>query len=258
MAADGAATLGNAVALTVLQRTSEKLDIVQGKIVVGVYGYIGLCQRVRAEIEESYSELKDLRPEMAVGVLRGRLWDNVVGREMAIAAQAYQLIGQQAAQSSAVTAFLVARPLEGRLHLVQFDQQCSPELATQQLPFMAIGSGQNHADPFLSFIRKTLWPKGCPSLQDGVFSAVWTLRHAIENSPGGLAYPIQVVVLEKTGKNQFEASDISLDLQEHERAVEDAGRALREWREQFTGKATTTSKQPPSQQTSQTPLLSRG
>ena len=185
MAADGAATLGNAGSgLTVQQCTAKKLEIVQqGKIVVGVFGHVGLGQRLGAEIEESYSQLKDLRPEMAIGVLRTRLWNNVVGPEVAIAAQAGQLIGQQAASQSAVAGFLVALPLKGRLHLVQFDQQCSPELATEELPFATMGGGSIHADPFLSFIRKTFWPANLSVLGSNVSG--WLSRRLVQLSLRG-------------------------------------------------------------------------
>ena len=250
MAADGATTLGSVVSgQTVQQRTAKKLEIVQGKIVVGVSGYVGLGQRLRAEIDDCYSagELKGMRPEKAGGVLRKRLWENVVGPEMVVAAQAGKLLGQSAASQSAVAATLVAMPLDGEPHLVQFDHQCSPEFATDNLPFVTIGSGQGNADPFLSFNRKTFWPQGCPSLQDGVFSAVWTVRHAIDNAPGGLADPIQVVVLEKTGKNQFEARELSQpDLDDHIAAVREIDGVLQKWRTEFTERSTAPApKQPP-------------
>jgi hypothetical protein len=72
--------------------------------------------------------------------------------------------------------------------------QTSPEAASAHLPFVAIGSGQPIADP-LAVIRRLFWPDKLPPTQQGVFAALWAVRHAIQTSHGGAAEAIQVAVL---------------------------------------------------------------
>jgi 20S proteasome alpha/beta subunit len=236
VAGDGAATLGSIGAQTAAQKTVKKLRIIQRKIVVGAAGSVGISQRAQALIEQGWQAKRYTgRAENVMGVLRRELWEQVVGPEWTCAGTVSKVYGQAAA-TSASSAMVVAIPLEKRPELIQFDHQCAPELATRDLPFVAIGSGQAIADPFLAMVRRVFWPSSEPSLEDGIFSAVWTLRHAIETNPGGVADPVQVTVLERPGKD-WEARELDqAELDAHENAVKDAEDALRDWRSQFTAK----------------------
>ena len=117
-------------------------------------------------------------------------------------------------------------------------------MATSDLPFVAIGSGQGIADPFLAFVRRIFWPKGCPSISDALFSVIWTLRHAIDTNPGGVADPIQIVVLEKKG--DWQARELTdPEIEQHVEAVRDAEKSLVEWRSQLSTTPTGASPQQP-------------
>ncbi len=235
MAADGAATLGSLGTPTAQQKTVKKLRILQNKIIVGSSGHVGLGQRLEAVIDDGFGENKfGGRAEKAIGVMRELLW-KIAGPEWDAAASAGRVVGQQVASMSAIATMMVALPLNKRAELVQFDQQCAPELASDSLPFVALGSGQLIADPYLAFVRRVLWPAtGCPTIQDGIFTAVWTLVHAVETNTGGVAEPIQVVTLEQ-GAKDWAARELTDDeLQEHRSAVKDAERAVKEWRSTFT------------------------
>jgi ATP-dependent protease HslVU (ClpYQ) peptidase subunit len=69
MGADGAATLGALGQQTIRQET-EKLDILENRIIVGVSGPVGLGQRIRAEIHTLWTDsrvrLVDKKPEEAM------------------------------------------------------------------------------------------------------------------------------------------------------------------------------------------------
>lgn len=246
VAADGAATLGSMGNQTASQKTVKKLSILQGKIIVGVAGAVGLGQRLRATLEDGYVNklFKNPKPEFAVGAMRAEFW-KVVGPEWDSAASSSRVTGASIALSSVATAMMVAIPLDHKASLVQFDQQCAPELASDELPFIALGSGQPLADPFLAFIRRIFWPKSPPTLQDGVFSAVWTLRHAIDTNPGGVADPIQVAVLEKIGA-EWKARELDeAELSSHYEAIDSAEQSLCDWRSQFTAEPTGTAPEKP-------------
>ncbi len=135
-----------------------------------------------------------------------------------MAAAAIPVVGQGVAAMSALSGTLVAMNVLKKPSLFRFDHQASPEAATPDLPLEAVGSGPAIADPFLAFIRRLFWPKRLPTVQEGVFSALWAVRHAIQTSPGGVAEPIQVAVLEGTKAHELDDDDLA----EHMRAIADA------------------------------------
>jgi hypothetical protein len=59
---------------------------------------------------------------------------------------------------------LIALPVNNVPHLLQFAEGGNPEQTTEELPFVALGSGQPIADPFLTFLRKILWKDRLPTL----------------------------------------------------------------------------------------------
>ena len=50
-------------------------------------------------------------------------------------------------------------------------------------------------DPFLALLRKVYWPDAAPSVQGGIFMAMWALQHACEVNPGGINLPVKIAVL---------------------------------------------------------------
>jgi 20S proteasome alpha/beta subunit len=204
MGADGAATLAVLGQPTIRQETT-KLDIVENRVIVGVSGPVGLGQRIRAEIQTLWKDgkLTNKKPVEAMKIMREALWEKHLGPELHIGESAKGAIGPLAVQG-VLTSTLVALPLhDGSApspSLIQFDYQGAPEEATDSLPFVSIGSGQQIADPFLAFLRRIFWQKGSPTVQDGIFTVLWTLEHAIQTNPGGVAEPKQLVILENVEK----------------------------------------------------------
>jgi hypothetical protein len=246
LGADGAATLGAMGTQTAQQKTVKKLSILKSKIIVGVSGPVGIGQRVRALIEGEFEAgtYKDARPEEAMTLMRNKFW-TVVGPEWECAKTTAGVVGAHIAASSANGSILVALPLRQKAELIQFDHQCAPEMATSELPFVAIGSGQGIADPFLAFVRRIFWPSGCPSISDALFSTIWTLRHAIETNPGGVADPMQIVVLEKKSA-EWKARELDQpEIDQHIEAIADAESSLVKWRSQLSSAPVGASPQQP-------------
>jgi hypothetical protein len=80
---------------------------------------------------------------------------------------------------------------------------------------------QQIADPFLAFLRRVLWKDKSPSLGEGILATLWTLLHAIDTNPGGVADPIQLIILRREAK-QYEARELSdSELGEHKQAVKE-------------------------------------
>jgi 20S proteasome alpha/beta subunit len=201
MGADGAATFEALGQHTIRQETT-KLDILENRVIVGVSGPIGLGQRIKAEIQSLWTDSKlglgTQKPTEAMKIIREALWQKHIGPELKVAQEAAGAIGQPLALQSALVHTVVCVPLKGIPRLFQFNQQGAPEEATDTLPFVAIGSGQFIADPFLAFLRRIFWRDCLPTVNDGIFTTLWALDHAIQTNPGGVSDPKQVMILEKT------------------------------------------------------------
>jgi 20S proteasome alpha/beta subunit len=227
LGADGAATSGALGRMTIRQPVRKKLAIHQDRVVVGVSGPIGLGQRFNGEIcqlwdNRAFSNKKPFQAMAEIAkVLRAHLQV-----EYSAAQSAQPIIGPQVAQQGVVSTTVVALPISKEACLFQFDQQGAPEQATADLPFVAVGGGQAIADPFLAFLRRVFWPDRLPSLAEGTLAIVWTLKHAIEVAPGGVANPTQLVELKQEG-GDFVARELTEDQQgEHLEFVAEAERTL--------------------------------
>lgn len=230
IASDGAATLGSLGNRTVLQPT-KKLHIIDNKVIVGVSGQVGLGQRITGEIETMWNgkKLAGKKSHEAMTIVSQGIREHMK-QEYDMAQIASRTIGNTALQG-AISATLVAIPVNKKTALFEFDHQGSPEEKTKDMPFVAIGSGQSIADPFLAFIRRVFWSDSCcPSLSDAIFAAVWTLQHAIFTNPGGVANPIQVMSLSIDGDDYSVKEYTSDELKEHYELITEIEKGLHDYK----------------------------
>lgn len=200
--ADGSATFAHGSTLTISQPV-HKLRVIANSVIVAGTGAVGLGQRFAHVVEKSWDErVFTKQPAVEIGCDLSR-------RAMAD-------FGATNAPRGAYGA-LVAFPYGNRPYLCEFDiQTLQPELKDANMWYVSMGSGQPIADPFLGFIREALWRDGLPSLNEGVFAAVWTLRQTIDLSPGGVKDPISISVLEGKGNGKFGVRLLDDDeLQQH-------------------------------------------
>lgn len=231
MGADGAATLGSMGKFTVRQSVKKKLSILHDKIIIGVSGPVGLGQRYAHEVSDLWQNRKLANePPVRCGVrIREALWQHQQ-IELQAAALAAQSLGRGVGAEVMAPA-LIALGKSDEAVLLQFDEKGSPELATEDLPFASIGVGQSIADPFLAFLRDVFWKEKVPSVSDGIFAALWTIRFAIETNTGGISEPIQLTVLERArpGVNARELTPEEMG--EHEQNIQAAKNALKNYRD---------------------------
>jgi hypothetical protein len=152
-----------------------------------------------------------------------------IGTAIAEVVKVYAQNGQALQQIGGLGGFcksLIAVPVKERPCLFQFDNTGAPEQATEEVPFVALGSGQQIADPFLAFLRKILWKEKQPTLAEGRLIAAWTVRHVAETNPGGVALPLQMASLTvKGGKPAIEPME---DPAEHFQQIDATEAALRD------------------------------
>lgn len=233
VAADGAATLGSLGNSTVRQEV-KKLDVISGKIIVGVSGPVGLGQKLKDKIGKQYSgnEFRSMdKVEVSSKISEG-MREHIVPL-LQTAQFAVPVVGTNVAGSSALSSSVVAMIVKKEPTLMQFDFQGASELANQDIPFIAVGSGQALADPFLAFIRRIFWKDHLPNLNEGIFAAVWTVTHAILVNPGGVSDPIQVAVLKKENDGSAVELDPS-EFEEHRESIKAAEERLSTYKEELS------------------------
>lgn len=212
--ADSGATMGDYVSgLRTIMQPMTKLQLIADKAIVGVSGPVGLGQLYVDCVDRIHNGFRTGNISEICRRLRDEFRKDA---EIALhmAGMATQVLGRQA-QVGAITTTLVALAARDGLHLVQFDCECCPEVTTSDLPFVSIGSGQIIADPFLAFLKRIFWKDHLPSVSEGTLAVVWTLEHAIETAPAGIADPITIGVLQAEGAQPRARLLSSDELQEH-------------------------------------------
>jgi len=226
---------------TIKQQTSKKLHIIRERFVLGVSGSIGLGQSYESEISNRLRNKGGSKARFGTVADAKKFFSEAMWEHAKTAWEhanlAVHSIGQAAIQEAAHGA-VVALPVADSPCLIQFTQLCQPEEANAELPFLSIGSGQPVADPFLSFLRRILWPDRMPTVSDGILAALWTVTHTIQAQPELVSEPIQVVTLRKYG-GEWQAHELSKgDLGEPYQAIEAMEEELRTVREIFSAQPT--------------------
>lgn len=210
MAADGAATTSQD-GLEIIREEAIKLEIIENAFIVGNAGHVGISQQIKGELQRLWTTpvdvggssiyLSQLAPYLVGRILHRELWTKLVHAEMQMVVIAREVLGPKAI-SRARAETVLALPLESGPCLLTLDDQTFPREATEDSPIITWGGGTLIADPFLAFLRRLFWPHGLPTLQDGLFSALWALDQTIKTHPGGVADPKQIVILEDANQGQ--------------------------------------------------------
>ena len=121
-----------------------------------------------------------------------------------------------------------------------------PRLLDADHYYAALGSGKLSADPFLRFIVDTFCADGQPTVREAIFLSTWVIEHVIATNPGGVAGPIRIAILERTG-GDYHAREVPDDeIEEHRVAIQSASDALRTWRQEIvSGDASDEAAPPP-------------
>ena len=172
MGADGSATFA-AGDLKTIEQPTTKIEIVFDQIVIAGTGQIGLGQRFCRLFNTSWGEA-------------AKVGDGVDAcRKMCeFAINDFASTRVEKGQYGALVAF----PFKGEFKLCEFAaRDLQPELKTDKLWYVSMGSGQLIVDPFLALMRRVFWTKGLPTHQDATFAVYWALR----GMPDVLVMPLE-------------------------------------------------------------------
>ena len=227
LGADSASTNVTSMGQRTSMQPTEKLDIIDDKIVLGVSGHIGLAQLFQAEIQKLWSEKKGLSG-LEISEAMVKLSEAIrshLKREFGFIRHVKEAIGNLALEE-VITQTVIALPIRKKPCLIEFTKQGAPEEKNEKLPTVAIGSAQQIVDPFLGFLRRIFWPKRLPTLAEGRLAACWALDYGIKSAPGGVGEPKHLVVLEKNEKGEWETRRLTQEVHEHEEALDDIERHM--------------------------------
>ena len=211
--ADGSATFmtsGNTGPVpTIAQPYSKKVQIIRDHVIVAGSGEIGHLQRYVSVTKKLWDNGEFARKtEIKIGKLISRKSLDDFQETMPMS------------PPSAIAAF----PADGKSCLCELTPpNFQPEVKeVDGLWYVSLGNGQQITDSFLAFLRSTFWEDRAPNVRQGIFTVLWTLMHACEVAPWGIREPIQIAVLEGTGRKIHARMLPDDELIEHRNLVQSA------------------------------------
>ena len=172
-----------------LQTQTDKIQIIGERVIIAGSGSVGLSQRFAHCVQELWD----------ADHFTNNLWDCLQGIS-ASTVQNFQStnVPYRGPPDGFGLGALLAAPIENNAHLVEFGiADFQPELKDGKITFVAMGSGQMLAEPFVAFVRRVLWADGEPNVQEATFGVYWALDHTIKYAPGGVGEPIKIAILKR-------------------------------------------------------------
>jgi hypothetical protein len=185
------------------KQSGDKIVAVGDRVIVACTGTIGLSQRFGAVLQDCWN-----RKIFQNGTIKS------TGEITRLAVTDFQNTGVPRHQQFGLNfGALVAVPIDSRAQLIEFGTvDFQPEIKTDSSYFVAIGSGQLLAEPFLAFVDRVLWKNQMPDVRKAMFGVYWALNHTILYAPMGVGAPAKMAVLRKDGKDwsvqKFEEADL--------------------------------------------------
>jgi predicted proteasome-type protease len=228
IATDSDATYAAGHQVTIGQQPMSKIRVIADQVILATTGSVGMSQLFEHAIDSEWRGGKvPKEPADAMNHL-GLKIQQVALPYLQASHPAAALVGNQAAAGPVICKSILAIPIKNEARLFQFNEVGAPEEATPELPFVALGSGQPIADPFLAFLKRVLWKDRPPTLSEGRFAAAWTVKHVIQTNPGGVGGSVQMASLVTKSKPfRVERADEQSGEQEHFQNIEGAEEAIR-------------------------------
>ena len=229
--ADSITTYGSEIE----QEVSDKIQLIADDALIANAGAVGMSQLINDELRKCWDSVK--QQDDVTGVkneISTIIWSQI-SPAMKRAEEARNGLGSSVFESILCHSF-VALPVSNSPTLLFFDECAQPCEITLESPFFSIGTGSRQADPFLAFIRHTLWRDEAPrNVAEGIFSVLWALDHVSRVNAGlGVGGRSNVFVLTRDD-SAWQAERLDEDyLGEQLIALQAAEGALRDFRDSFS------------------------
>lgn len=218
---DSAATLAKGQQQRTIEQLTEKLHVVDDRVLVAGTGSVGVGQRF-VDIISDICEDEFYKNHDVDGLSVGRALSKAALEDL-----------RDTIASKGLYGALVAFPCRKDLYLCEFDtDHFQPELKTLDgIWYASMGSSQHITDSFLGFVRNVFWRDEPPNVNLGQFAVTWTLDQAVALNPGGVKKPISIGVLEEDAEGGWpRARRLDADeLKEIRVSISAAKDALREF-----------------------------
>ncbi len=222
-----------------LQQSAKKLEIIDGRLIIGSAGHTTVAHQFRWAIENAITSGSLLTTSLmeATNSLADAMRP-VIQRNWADWAFLRQHSGQAGTMPDPFTDSLVTLPVGNEAKLLVFDAAPSAFEITHDMTFGSLGSGNIAANPFLGFLRRIWWANRRPDVAEGVLATVWALSHSIEVCAGGVADPKQVITLTRTDETWLARECAQSELDEHHQVIQELEHKLaKELHDYFTEQA---------------------
>lgn len=203
-----------------------------GDLIYAVSGPISLAQQLGNVFTAQYAAMKR-SPYFGVvqGLQNGTA--QVLIPALRTAKQASEALGQ-AALMEGLSGAVLAVPFQDGLKLIEVNHQGRCEYLTRDTAFICVGSGKANADPFIRFLWSVFWTDRMPNVEEGVLTAYWTIKVAIQAQTFGVGYGVDIAYLKRNDAG-YALTRLSgeNDFLEHEGLIMGGMAALRTVREQM-------------------------
>lgn len=191
-----------------LKTDTDKISIIDGQVILAGTGAMGLGQRFQAIVADAVSQNILAQPciRFSCALATAGLND-------------FRQTGAGAGQYGA----LFAAYADNGPQLIEFAAtDFQPEMKTAKTNFVAMGSGQTLAEPFMAFVSRVLWKGTTPDVKTALFGVWWALNHTLTCAPGFVGPPISIAVLEDVGgwKSRLISSEELGEQSEHIKEIE--------------------------------------
>lgn len=222
IASDSDATFGTGQASTIGQMPVQKVYKLADTAIFAATGAVGISQIIADRLSQGMrgNEFRAAASPEQLMHLLGTQINKIVTPYLESGAHVQRIVGNA---NGSLCKSMIAIECKGIPCLFHFDFNGAPERATKDLPFVALGSGQQIADPFLAFLKRLIWSDVQPTTAEGKLVGVWTTDHVCATNAGGVGGAVQAMVLTKG------ARIVELDetiTQEHRQLIAGAERSI--------------------------------
>jgi hypothetical protein len=171
---------------------AEKLQQIGDRAILACTGSVGFAQRAKIIADEMWNKKRFTDNGMSTA-------SNLAGRLIADFSSSNV---QRHPQLGFNFGALLAMVVQDVPYLVEFDSVgFQPELKDGNLFYVAMGSGQMLADPFLTFVKRVLWKDKMPDVERAKIGIWWVLNYTCVQAVGMVGGELKLGVLRKEGND---------------------------------------------------------